>query len=57
MDAGNAFLFQQGRNEVFVSAYLLALGRRLADGALAGLYMVSSLPANFLLDPDGRIVA
>ena len=30
---------------------------RDADGALAGLYMVSSLPANFLLDPDGRIVA
>ena len=28
-----------------------------ADDALAGLYLVSSLPANFLLDPEGKIVA
>ncbi|MCB0592880.1 MAG: TlpA family protein disulfide reductase [Lewinellaceae bacterium] len=30
---------------------------RDADGALASLYLVSSLPANFLLDKEGKIVA
>ncbi|MCB0547131.1 MAG: TlpA family protein disulfide reductase [Phaeodactylibacter sp.] len=30
---------------------------RDADGAIAGLYLVSSLPANFLLGPEGKILA